>query len=371
MATDASGAENVTKPFKFVLNNKPEFTDFENQSENVQIAEGQELELKFSISRFTVVDASSVVLIFENGTSRYIFNVTGIDLNAEERVYVFKIAGHTYNSGVYTCKATNQFGATLSSPVKVTVDFFDQTKFIFQITPSVAEEDESVVFSVETSSSPSPSVIVVTNPSGKVMHSAVEESSIQFNVTARKDFTGSYKAITVHQTENYTRTSSLTVLSVPDVAPPDDVALTLISASSHSFNYTWTVGSHGTAPITSTTLCCTRQPADVRDTSCANGHNKTTQASSTSDTVDGLAANTTYYCQLFAISSVGSSGSEMKPVTTQAAGNLSGNGSTDEGDALPAATIAAIAVSVIAAVAFGVSYGVYKCRGQRERRLNM
>ena len=103
--------------------------------------------------------------------------------------------------------------------------------------------------------------------------------------------------------------SLLLVFSSCTVGPPSRVQVFIQKITHNSVTYNWTVGMDGNADITRITLCCEESAHDVGQNQCSASAKSQeidvlTSFRST-DTLEDLLPNTTYYCKLFAMNEVG------------------------------------------------------------------
>ena len=179
-------------------------------------------------------------------------------------------------------------------------------------------ENYNVSVFVQVDSNPAPRSISISL-NGVVKKSEANKKTLDYDFKANVFDTGTYVVRVVHvsgigqETFNLTvlskRQSSLSLLLVSSciVGPPSRVQFFIQKITHNSVTYNWTVGIDSNAAITRITLCCEESAIDVGQNQCsasANSH-ETTVLTRSSDTLEGLLPNTTYYCELFAMNEVG------------------------------------------------------------------
>eukprot|EP00118_Oscarella_pearsei_P021086 m.234464 g.234464 ORF g.234464 m.234464 type:complete len:525 (+) comp40111_c0_seq16:358-1932(+) len=214
---------------------------------------------------------------------------------------------------MYRCQAVNQFGIALSNQIRVIVTYFDESEFGFTIDPPRPKEGELVTFSVNINANPPASSITISK-NETIVTSVVNSSQLIHRLTASANLTGDYNATVVHLSDVYRQTDNITILSVPD-----EGKFKVTASYPNSFIYTWSLGFNGNTPVISVTMCCTANPNTLQNTKCKNSKTTLVDSGVTSDTLDGLMPNTSYFCQLSAANEVGSSESRnVTKIKTQA-----------------------------------------------------
>ena len=99
----------------------------------------------------------------------------------------------------------------------------------------------------------------------------------------------------------------------------------VVTVTHNSVTYNWAIGIDGNADITKITLCCGENENDVSQNQCstaAKSHEThVLTAFHSSDTLEGLRPNKTYYCELFAMNEVGETPTGFpQKITTKATG---------------------------------------------------
>eukprot|EP00118_Oscarella_pearsei_P012623 m.94474 g.94474 ORF g.94474 m.94474 type:complete len:670 (+) comp36818_c1_seq1:56-2065(+) len=299
------GTRSTTAKFEIIEGEKP---SFEGQSENRQASEGQEITLFCLLSSSTLPYPLDVFWIFKNETGVFTFLSTA-DQSFNDR-FSLKLTLSRHNHGEYRCNATNKFGSGVSGSIQVNVTYFDESHFLFNSSLNVVKEGGTVKLTVQTEAFPPPAKISIVKD-GNILDSTANKNYFEVRLTAKQISSGNYTVAVQHQSNTYTRTLNLQVLS-----KPDGINFSVIAFYSHSFNYSWNVTFPGNPYFENVTMCCTALRGAVRNVSCSNGDSKTTPAGSgVNDTLSDLTESNTYYCQLFVTNALGSRGSKTKEVT--------------------------------------------------------
>jgi hypothetical protein len=139
-------------------------------------------------------------------------------------------------------------------------------------------------------------------------------NNVTVTFTASKELTGQLSCLGKNLVGSNSHSVSLTVQTVPD-APV--VQSSDIISSTHSVQYSWTLGKDGFSPVTQVSISCNSQKLTVTK------DNVTTNLRPPSILV-GLIPGEEYQCSLYAINSVGKSPpSQPFTVVTQSAGEHS------------------------------------------------
>ena len=182
-------------------------------------------------------------------------------------------------------------------------------------------ENNNVSVFVQVDSNPAPrSISIILN--GVVKKFEANKKTLDYDFKTNLSDTGTYVVRVVHvsgigqETFNLTvrskRQSSLSLLLIFSsciVGSPSRVQSFIQKITHNSVTYNWTVGMDGNADIIRITLCCGESANDVGQNQCsASAKSRETPvlaSFNSSDTLEGLLPNTTYYCELFAMNEVG------------------------------------------------------------------
>ena len=180
-------------------------------------------------------------------------------------------------------------------------------------------ENNNVSVFVQVDSNPAPRNISI------ILHGVVKKfeanrKTLDYDFKANVFDAGTYVVRVVHVSGIVQETFDLTVLSKGQsslslllvfssciVGLPSRVQFFIQKITHNSVTYNWTVGMDGNADITRITLCCGESANDVGQNQCSASAKSQDVLTSfrSSDTLEGLLPNTTYYCELFAMNEVG------------------------------------------------------------------
>lgn len=163
--------------------------------------------------------------------------------------------------------------------------------------------------------------------------SVTNTKELEYVFEAKRADAGRYTVRVIHVSENAERMLDLTVLSKRNnanalhlifstciVGPPSNVQFFVQTITHNSVIYNWTVGMDGNADITKIKLCCGENANEVSHNQCsASAKSRETPVLTSfrsSDTLEGLLPNTTYYCELFAMNEVGQTSTGFPQIIT-------------------------------------------------------
>ncbi|XP_065826068.1 cell adhesion molecule DSCAM-like isoform X2 [Oscarella lobularis] len=208
--------------------------------------------------------------------------------------------GRKEDNGTYLCIFRNVFGL-VSTVINVIVKYLDLLKISVNPTSHRVVENNNVSVFVQVDSNPAPRNISI------ILHGVVKKfeanrKTLDYDFKANVFDAGTYVVRVVHVSGIVQETFDLTVLSLPS-----RVQFFIQKITHNSVTYNWTVGMDGNADITRITLCCGESANDVGQNQCSASAKSQDVLTSfrSSDTLEGLLPNTTYYCELFAMNEVG------------------------------------------------------------------
>ena len=198
-------------------------------------------------------------------------------------------------------------------------------------------ENYNVSISVEVDCNPVPYNITISH-NGVLKKSGANMKTLDYDFKTNLSGTGTYVVRVVHVSGIGQETFNLTVRSKRQsslflplifnsciVGSPSRVQFFIQKITHNSVTYNWTVGMDGNAAITKITLCCGESVIDVGQNQCSASAKSqeidVLTSFRSSDTLEGLLPNMTYYCELFAMNEVGQTPTGFpRLITTESTG---------------------------------------------------